>query len=56
MGIWIDLDDVYNQDPDLAEAIVENSRRYMNLFADVILNIAYLPSQTTFLAILSTDC
>jgi len=36
VGIWIDLDDVYNQDPDLAEAIVENSRRYMNLFADVI--------------------
>ncbi len=32
----IDLDDVMEHDPDLAEAIVENNRRYQALFADAV--------------------
>ncbi|KAH3805105.1 DNA replication licensing factor mcm7-like [Dreissena polymorpha] len=36
VGLWIDLDDVHNHDPELEEAIRENTRRYMQLFADVI--------------------
>lgn len=39
VGLWIDLDDVYNHDPDLVDAIIENTRRYMNLFADVVQEI-----------------
>lgn len=34
--LCIDLDDVAVHDQDLADAIIENTRRYMNLFADVI--------------------
>ena len=36
MSLEIDLDDVAEHDPDLAEAIVENARRYIQLFADVV--------------------
>ena len=36
VGLSIDLDDVAEHDPDLAEAIVENSRRYTALFSDVV--------------------
>ena len=36
MSLLIDLDDVHEHDPDLSEAIVENCRRYVNLFADVV--------------------
>ena len=32
----IDLDDVEQFDPELAEAIVENTRRYAVLFASVV--------------------
>ncbi|XP_002739848.1 DNA replication licensing factor mcm7-like [Saccoglossus kowalevskii] len=34
--LTIDLEDVAEVDPDLAEAIVENTRRYTNLFADAV--------------------
>ena len=34
--LTIDLDDVTEHDPDLADAIQENGRRYSALFADVI--------------------
>ncbi|KAL4220076.1 Mcm2-7 hexameric complex component [Mactra antiquata] len=36
VGLTIDLDDVYDHDPDLAEAIVENTRRYASIFAEVV--------------------
>ena len=32
----IDLDDIMDHDPELAEAIIENSRRYQALFADAV--------------------
>ena len=38
----MDLDDVSNYDPDLCDAIVENTRRYVGLFADVVQDV--LPS------------
>lgn len=42
VGLTIDLDDVSNHDPDLCDAIVENTRRYVGLFADVVQEL--LPS------------
>ncbi|XP_013393815.1 DNA replication licensing factor mcm7 [Lingula anatina] len=36
VALTIDLDDINEHDPELAEAIVENTRRYTNLFADVV--------------------
>ncbi|XP_077987692.1 DNA replication licensing factor mcm7-like [Glandiceps talaboti] len=36
VSLTIDLDDVAETDPDLAEAIAENCRRYTNLFADAV--------------------
>ena len=36
VALTVDLDDVSNHDPDLCDAIVENTRRYVGLFADVI--------------------
>ena len=36
MGLTIDVDDIIEQDPDLGDAIVENARRYVNLFADAV--------------------
>ncbi|XP_041482371.1 DNA replication licensing factor mcm7-like [Lytechinus variegatus] len=36
VALTIDLDDVSEHDPELAEAIVENTRRYIQLFADAI--------------------
>ena len=36
VGLTIDLDDVAEHDPDLCDAIMENSRRYVSLFADVV--------------------
>ena len=35
----IDLDDVNEIDPDLAESIIENARRYTNLFADAVYDL-----------------
>ena len=35
-AIVIDLDDLAEQDPELAEAVKENTRRYNILLADVI--------------------
>lgn len=32
----IELDDIAEHDTELAEAIIENTRRYANLFAEVI--------------------
>ena len=32
----IDLDDVAEHDPDLADAVIENTRRYTTLFADSV--------------------
>jgi DNA replication licensing factor MCM7 len=34
--LTIDLDDVNEHDPDLAEAIIENARRYTNLYSDAV--------------------
>ncbi|XP_060601374.1 DNA replication licensing factor mcm7-like [Ruditapes philippinarum] len=39
VGLWIELDDIYDHDPDLADAITENTRRYTSLFADIIQEI-----------------
>lgn len=39
MSIEIDLDDISEFDPDLAEAIGQNTRRYVNLFSDIISEI-----------------
>lgn len=39
VGLWIDLDDIHDHDPDLADAITENARRYTNLFADIVQDI-----------------
>jgi len=36
VALTVDLDDVSNHDPDLGDAVVENTRRYVGLFADVI--------------------
>lgn len=36
VGLTIDLDDVTEHDPDLADAIQENTRRYISLFADCV--------------------
>ena len=36
MQLEIDLDDITDHDPELAEAIIENSRRYQALFADAV--------------------
>ena len=36
MQLEIDLDDIMDHDPELAEAIIENSRRYQALFADAV--------------------
>lgn len=36
VALTIDLDDINDHDPDLSDAIVENARRYVNLFADVV--------------------
>ena len=36
VALTIDLDDVSEIDPELAEAIQENTRRYVNLFADAV--------------------
>ncbi|XP_072033862.1 DNA replication licensing factor mcm7-like [Amphiura filiformis] len=36
VALTIDLDDVNEIDPELAEAIQENTRRYTNLFADAV--------------------
>jgi len=42
VALTIDLDDVSNHDPDLCDGIVENTRRYVGLFADVVQDL--LPS------------
>lgn len=39
VGLWIDLDDIHDHDPDLADAITENARRYTSLFADIVQDI-----------------
>ncbi|XP_014667291.1 PREDICTED: DNA replication licensing factor mcm7-like isoform X2 [Priapulus caudatus] len=36
VGITVDLDDVADVEPDLAAAVVENTRRYVSLFGDSI--------------------
>ncbi|KAL5003980.1 hypothetical protein ScPMuIL_017436 [Solemya velum] len=36
VSLTIDVDDVSEYDPDLADNLVENARRYTNLFADVV--------------------
>lgn len=40
--MWIDLDDVHEHDEDLANAIMENARRYENLVSDLVYEL--LPS------------
>lgn len=41
-AMWIDLDDIHEHDDELAEAIMNNARRYENLISDLIFEI--LPS------------
>ncbi|XP_071159083.1 DNA replication licensing factor mcm7-like [Mytilus galloprovincialis] len=39
VALTIDIEDVQEHDPDLALAMVENTRRYINLFADAVQEI-----------------
>ncbi|XP_022088153.1 DNA replication licensing factor mcm7-like [Acanthaster planci] len=39
VALTIDLDDINEVDPDLAESIMENTRRYTNLFADAVFDL-----------------
>jgi len=39
VALTIDLDDLSNHDPDLCDAVVENTRRYVSLFGDVIQDV-----------------
>lgn len=34
--MWVSLSDVAEEDPALAEAVVENGRRYQQLFSDAV--------------------
>ncbi|CAJ0931886.1 unnamed protein product [Ranitomeya imitator] len=36
VGLYIDLDDLAEEDPELVDAVCENTRRYTNLFADAV--------------------
>jgi len=36
VGLTIEMDDIAEYDPDLAEAILENTRRYINIFSDAV--------------------
>ncbi|XP_077326711.1 DNA replication licensing factor MCM7 [Lithobates pipiens] len=36
VSLYIDLDDLAEEDPELVDAICENARRYTNLFADAV--------------------
>ena len=36
IALTIDLDDVADTDPDLADSIADNTRRYISLFAEVV--------------------
>ena len=38
-ALCIELDDVSEHDPDLCDAVVENTRRYVSLFADAVFAI-----------------
>lgn len=42
VSLLIDLDHVSDYDPDLVDAILENSRRYVTIFADAVHDL--LPS------------
>lgn len=44
--LCIDLDDLYDYNDSLVDAIVQNTRRYSSLFSDVILELlpSYMPS------------
>lgn len=39
IALYIDLDDVHEYDDDLAKAILQNTKRYTNLFSDVVFDI-----------------
>jgi len=39
VALTVDLDDVNSHDSDLCEAIIENTRRYIGLFAEVIQDV-----------------
>ena len=36
VALTIDVDDVNEHDPDLADAILENTRRYLQIFGDAV--------------------
>lgn len=36
MSLYVDLDDVAEEDPDLVESICENAKRYSALVADAV--------------------
>ena len=54
MQLEIDLDDIMDHDPELAEAIIENSRRYQALFADAVAELLpqYKEKDVSILSIL----
>ena len=39
VSLTIDLDDLAEYDPDLSDAVVENCRRYTNIFADAVYDL-----------------
>lgn len=36
VALYVDLDDVAEEDPELVESICENAKRYMDLVADAV--------------------
>lgn len=36
MALYVDLDDIAEDDPELVDSICENAKRYSRLFADVV--------------------
>jgi DNA replication licensing factor MCM7 len=36
VALYVDLDDVAEEDPELVDSICENAKRYSRLFADVL--------------------
>lgn len=37
--MYIELDDIHEQDGDLAQAIINNTRRYVNLVSDIVFDL-----------------
>ena len=58
VALTIDLDDVNEIDPDLAESIMENTRRYTNLFADAVFDLLpdYREKEVHYSAMVMYNC